>query len=60
MNITYGLDVLPENDPHIAIAEASLEGTTAAAVPGAFLVDFFPVRKHLFVPYCRNVLTGYI
>lgn len=48
MDITYGIEVLPENDPYIQTAEAALEAVHRASTPGAFLVDMFPLLK--FVP----------
>lgn len=45
MDIGYGIDVLPENDPYIELAEKGVEGITMAAIPGRFLVDFFPIRE---------------
>ncbi|KAJ7584750.1 cytochrome P450 [Mycena floridula] len=47
MRIAYGLDVLPSNDPFIAAAEAGLTTLAKACVPGAFLVDAFPILKHV-------------
>ena len=47
VSIAYGLDVLPSNDPYIAAAEAGLTTLAKACAPGAFLVDAFPVLKHV-------------
>lgn len=46
MMVTYGIQVASENDPYISIAEKALEGMGQAASPGAFLVDFLPIRKY--------------
>lgn len=48
MDITYGIEILPENDPYVQTAEAALEGVQIASTPGAFLVEVFPLLK--FVP----------
>ncbi|CAA7261125.1 unnamed protein product [Cyclocybe aegerita] len=52
MSVTYGIDVLPKNDPYIETAEKSLRAVLDAAVPGAFLVDSLPWLKYLpeFLP----------
>ena len=47
ISIAYGLDVEPENDPYIQVAEESQNGITAAAIPGAFLVDSMPILKYV-------------
>ncbi|KAF5310062.1 hypothetical protein D9619_010585 [Psilocybe cf. subviscida] len=47
MMVTYGIKVSSENDPYISIAEKALEGMGQAASPGAFLVDFLPILKHI-------------
>ncbi|KAG6843347.1 hypothetical protein H0H87_005586, partial [Tephrocybe sp. NHM501043] len=49
MAITYGLEVQAKNDPYIATAAQAVHTLTAAAVPGAFLVDVVPILK--YVPY---------
>lgn len=45
MSIAYGIDVLPEDDPYIAIAEKALRCASETGVPGNFLVDSFPFRE---------------
>ncbi|KAJ7629466.1 cytochrome P450 [Mycena polygramma] len=47
MSITYGIEVQSKNDPYISIAEAGIKHVSIMAVPGAFLVDAFPVLKHV-------------
>ena len=47
ISITYGLDVQEENDPYTHIAEEANRSVTEAGVPGAFLVDSFPVLKYV-------------
>ena len=45
LEIAYGIDVLPENDPHLHKAEAAIATLTSAAVPGKYLVDSLPFRQ---------------
>ncbi|KAJ7776053.1 cytochrome P450 [Mycena maculata] len=45
--VAYGIDVLPENDPYISLAEEAMRTTAEAAIPGRFLVDFLPVLRHI-------------
>lgn len=47
LSITYGLDVQPEDDPFIEVAERAIEGSLIASMPGAFLVNLFPVLKYV-------------
>ncbi|KAF8625112.1 hypothetical protein AX15_005542 [Amanita polypyramis BW_CC] len=47
ISIAYGLDVEPENDPHIEVAEEGHSAVTVAAVPGTFLVDSLPILKYV-------------
>ncbi|KAF7977304.1 hypothetical protein HWV62_4283 [Athelia sp. TMB] len=47
MDIAYGIEVLPENDPYLDIAEAAVKAFNDASVPGAFLVDSIPLLKHV-------------
>ena len=47
MKISYGIDVQETNDPYIQLTEESLKGITAATIPGAFWVDFFPIMKYI-------------
>ncbi|KAF5346017.1 hypothetical protein D9758_013877 [Tetrapyrgos nigripes] len=47
MDVTYGIKVLPYNDPYINEAERALESFVAAAIPGSFWLDFFPGLKHI-------------
>ncbi|KAJ6559613.1 cytochrome P450 [Mycena capillaripes] len=47
VSVTYGIDVLPVNDPYVALAEEAVESAAGAAVPGRFLVDFIPVLKYV-------------
>jgi len=47
MKIAYGIDVKESDDPYISIAEDALRGLAEAGVVGAFLVDSFPILKHV-------------
>ncbi len=38
LNITYGIPVLPDNDPNVEIGEKSMKALFIAMMPGAFLV----------------------
>lgn len=45
MDVTYGIDVLAENDPYITTAEKGMVSVAAATAPGAFMVDALPICK---------------
>ncbi|KAF9558598.1 cytochrome P450 [Agrocybe pediades] len=47
MSLAYGLNIKPENDPFIKLAEEAAGTISAVAVPGAFLVDMIPVLKYV-------------
>ncbi|KAJ7118250.1 cytochrome P450 [Mycena epipterygia] len=47
ISVAYGIDVLPLNDPYIAIAEEAVHAAIAAVIPGRFLVDSIPLLKHV-------------
>nr|AIO05499.1 cytochrome P450 1 [Hypsizygus marmoreus] len=47
VSIAYGIVVLPENDPYIMASEKGMQPVRAAGVPGAFLVDTFPLLKYV-------------
>ena len=47
MKIGYGIAVQESDDPYISIAEEALEGIAEAGIPGAFLVDMFPILKYV-------------
>lgn len=46
MEIIYGMETKPE-DPFVANAEEALEGVNEATAPGKFLVEIFPIMKHI-------------
>jgi len=47
MSIAYGLEIQPENDPYVKMAEKGFQPLVAAAVPGAYLVDTLHFLKHV-------------
>jgi hypothetical protein len=47
MKIGYGIAVQEYDDPYISIAEEVLNGVSEAGIPGAFLVDLFPILKYV-------------
>ena len=47
MKILYGIDVQESADPYILTAEEAMAGFNEAGVPGSFLVDIFPILKHV-------------
>ncbi|KAJ6564499.1 cytochrome P450 [Mycena capillaripes] len=47
MSITYGIDVLPVDDPYVTLAHKAVRTFAFAAVPGVYLVDTFPILKHI-------------
>jgi hypothetical protein len=44
IDISYGIDVKPHNDPYVKIAEHALESVSATTNPGSYLVDILPIR----------------
>ncbi len=47
LSLAYGIDIEAENDPYIAMAEKAGETFTAAAEPGAFLVEVLPGLQYV-------------
>lgn len=47
LSIAYGLQIQGENDPYIKMARAGVQAFDNAAVPGAYLVDSFPILKYV-------------
>ncbi|KAJ3751144.1 cytochrome P450, partial [Lentinula detonsa] len=47
--VAYGIHAQPKNDPNIAAAEKMIKVLNIAGIPGAFLVDVFPILK--YIPY---------
>lgn len=47
MDVTYGIQILPADDPYVRAAADALEGVEEALVPGRFLVDTIPALRHV-------------
>ncbi|KAE9397652.1 cytochrome P450 [Gymnopus androsaceus JB14] len=47
LGVAYGLHVQPKNDPDIEAANKMMDVLTRALLPGAFLVDSFPILKYV-------------
>ncbi|KAF8975308.1 cytochrome P450 [Cyathus striatus] len=47
LSIIYGINVQSSNDPYIDMAETGVQPILEASVPGAFLVDTFPLLKYV-------------
>ncbi|KAF7368863.1 Cytochrome P450 [Mycena venus] len=47
MSVAYGIDVLPSDDPYITLAHKAVYTFSIAFVPGLYLVDTFPILKHI-------------
>lgn len=43
MDIAYGIDILPENDPYVDVAAKAVAMMASAAIPGAHIVDSLPI-----------------
>lgn len=63
MRTAYGFDDIKQNETAIHDAEQVLAGFTDAITPGKFLVNMFPILKHVpswfpgagFQTYCKTV-----
>ncbi|KAJ7279712.1 cytochrome P450 [Mycena rebaudengoi] len=47
MSVAYGIDVLPSDDPYVTLAHKAVRTFSIAAVPGVYLVNTFPILKHI-------------
>ncbi|KAJ6582748.1 cytochrome P450 [Mycena sp. CBHHK59/15] len=47
MSVAYGIDVLPSDDPYITVAEEAIHTLSVANIPRKYLVDEFPILKHV-------------
>ena len=47
MRISYGIEVKDEDDQYVAAVETGVATFNEAFVPGAFLVETFPILKHI-------------
>ena len=48
LSIAYGAEVIDENDPLLTEAQVATHVVAATLVPGAYLVDMFPLRERFF------------
>ncbi|KAJ6607665.1 cytochrome P450 [Mycena sp. CBHHK59/15] len=47
MFAAYGIDVLPSNDPYVALAKEAVDTWSIASIPGRFLVDPIPILRYV-------------
>ncbi|KAJ7131789.1 cytochrome P450 [Mycena crocata] len=47
ISVVYGIDVLQANDPYVTLAQEALHTFSIACIPGRYLVDSFPILKHV-------------
>src|SRR6188768_608544 len=47
LTLAYGLPIQPHDDPYIALVEETLHEINKAGFPGTYLVDLFPLLKHV-------------
>ncbi|KAJ7108017.1 cytochrome P450 [Mycena crocata] len=47
MSVAYGIDVLPTDDPYVALAFEAVHTLSNAGVPGKYLVDSLPLLKYV-------------
>jgi hypothetical protein len=47
LSTTYGINVLPSNDPFVKTVEEAIEAGEKLFSAGAFLVDIIPILKHV-------------
>lgn len=47
MEIAYGIDVLPNDDPYVLTAEHAVESISETTNAGSYLVDVIPLRECL-------------
>ena len=45
MRVTYGIEIHEANDVFISTAEEAMYVFSAASEPGAFWVDYLPIRE---------------
>ncbi|GJE84148.1 cytochrome P450 [Phanerochaete sordida] len=47
LRVVYGIDVQPENDHYIGVAEAAIHSLALTGNAGSYLVDNFPILRYL-------------
>jgi hypothetical protein len=50
LEIAYGIDVLPQNDPYVATAEKTLHAISLATNMSGTLFDLIPWRRSPLLP----------
>lgn len=57
MEMAYGMEIKSHEDKFLQAAERATEHFEDAIVPGAFLVDSFPICPSLSLNFCHALLT---
>ncbi|KIJ23526.1 hypothetical protein M422DRAFT_275879 [Sphaerobolus stellatus SS14] len=47
MEIAYGVDVKPKDDPYLKMTEVTMQAVGESAIFGSFMVDFIPLLKYI-------------
>ena len=47
MDVAYGIKVQESGDQYISLVEEVMNGGIEASIPGAFLVDLFPILMYV-------------
>nr|BAL05104.1 cytochrome P450 [Phanerodontia chrysosporium] len=47
LRICYGIDVQPDNDHYLSVADEAIESIAATGNAGSYLVDSFPILRYL-------------
>ncbi len=47
LKVVYGIDIAERGDKLIEIIEVAMEGVAEGLTPGAFLVEYFPILRHV-------------
>lgn len=47
LNISYGIDVQPENDHYIAVADEAIHALAVTGNAGSYLVDYLPILRYI-------------
>jgi len=57
LRIGFGIKIQEKNDPYVKMAIDVEEATGESGVPGATLIDFFPLLRHLPNPFIISKLS---
>lgn len=67
MRMTYGIDILPKDDPWVQLGIEIVRIGSVSALYGTYLVDWIPVCKSmtllqcsLILPQCSTYPHGYL